>query len=113
MVGSTEKQVKKKRRKTKKEERNISDEIAQKATAQRTVGQSVKQKWDSSQIENAEEEEDMDWHEGDQMEVQWAEDEKWRRVWNEEGWKEVLCRRKSCRKYLSLWYMNECPKVKK
>ena len=42
-----------------------------KTTAQRTVGQSVKQNWDCSQIEYEEEEE-----EEDQMEVQWAEDER-------------------------------------
>ena len=47
-----------------------------KSTAQRTVGQSVKQSWDCSQIENEEEEEEEDWQKEDQMEVQWAEDEK-------------------------------------
>ena len=46
------------------------------STAQRTVGQSVKQSWDCSQIENEEEEEEEDWQKEDQMEVQWAEDEK-------------------------------------
>ena len=45
-------------------------------SAQRTVGQSVKQSWDCSQIENEEEEEEEDWQKEDQMEVQWAEDEK-------------------------------------
>ena len=47
-----------------------------KSTAQRTVGQSVKQSWDCSQIENAEEDEEEDWQEEDEMEVQWAGDEK-------------------------------------
>ena len=72
-------------------ERRIRNEIAQevvpgikekasahedvKSTAQRTAGQSVKQSWDCSQIEN-EEEEENDWHKENQMEVQWAEDEK-------------------------------------
>ena len=32
--------------------------------------------WDCSQIEDREEEEDVDWHEGDQVEEQWDEDEK-------------------------------------
>ena len=44
-------------------------------TAQRTVGQSVKQSGDS-QIVNEEEEEEENWQKEDQMEVQWAEDEK-------------------------------------
>ena len=43
---------------------------------QSTVGQSVKQNWDSSHIENEEEEDEEDWQKKDQMEVQWAEDEK-------------------------------------
>ena len=47
-----------------------------KSTAQSTVGQSVKQSWDCSQIENEEEEGEEDWQKEDQMEVQWAEDEK-------------------------------------
>ena len=45
-----------------------------KATAQRTAGQRVKQNWDSSQIENEEEEES--WREGDQMAAEWDEEEK-------------------------------------
>ena len=64
-----------------------------KSTAQRTVGQSVKQSWDCSQIENEEEVEEEDWQKEDPMEVQWAEDD--------EGWKEALCRRKSCKRHLS------------
>ena len=36
----------------------------------------------------------------------------WRRLWNEEGWKEALCSWKSCKKYQSSWYVNECPKRK-
>ena len=47
-----------------------------KATAQRTVGQSVKQNWDCSQIANEEEEGEEDWQKENHMEVQWAEDEK-------------------------------------
>ena len=46
-----------------------------KSTAQRTVGQSVKQSWDCSQIENEEEEEEV-WQKANQMEMQWAEDDK-------------------------------------
>ena len=73
-------------------ERRIRNEIAQevvvgitettsahedvKSTAQRTAGQSVKRNWDCSQSENEEEEEEEDWQKEDQMEVQWAEDEK-------------------------------------
>ena len=34
------------------------------------------QKWDCSQIENEEEEEDEDWQKANRMEMQWAEDEK-------------------------------------
>ena len=47
-----------------------------KPTAQRTVGQSVEQNWDCSQIEDRYEEEILDWHEGDQMEEQLDEDDK-------------------------------------
>ena len=47
-----------------------------KSTAPWTVGQSVKQSLDCSQIENEEEGEEEDWQKEDQMEVQWAEDEK-------------------------------------
>ena len=46
-----------------------------KSIAQRTLGQSVKQSWDCSQIEN-EEDEDEDWQKGDQMDMQWVDDEK-------------------------------------
>ena len=46
-----------------------------KSTAQRTVGQSVRQNRDCSQIENEEEEEE-DWQTENQMEVQWVEDER-------------------------------------
>ena len=47
-----------------------------KAMAHRTVGQSVNQNWDCSQIENEEEEEDGNWRMENQMDVQWDEDEK-------------------------------------
>ena len=47
-----------------------------KSTAQRKVGQSVKQSWECSQIENEEEEEEEVWQKENQMELQWAEDEK-------------------------------------
>ena len=83
-------------------------------TAQRTAGQSVKQNWVCSQVENEEEEEEEDWSKENQMEVQWDEDTKmkkrskagekgtrwqhsgmksnnWRRFWNEEGWKDAPC----------------------
>ena len=39
------------------------------STAQRTVGQSVKQNWDCPQIENEEGEEEDDWKKDDQMEM--------------------------------------------
>ena len=77
--------------KEEKGQRNIRDEIAQKVVAsikekagmyenakltlQRTIGQDVKLGWDCSQIRNEEEEEEDSQIE-DQMEVQWAEDEK-------------------------------------
>ena len=67
-------------------------------TAQRTVGQSVKLSWDCSQIEKEEEEEEEVWEKENQMKLQWAEDQKLEKFWNEEGWKEPLCRRKSCKK---------------
>ena len=40
-------------------------------------GQSVKQNWDCSQIKSEEEE---DWQKGNQVEVQWDEDEKWEEI---------------------------------
>ena len=46
-----------------------------KATAQRTARQNVKQNFDCSQIENEEKEED-DWRKENQMEVEWDEGEK-------------------------------------
>ena len=45
-----------------------------KSTARRKVGQSVKQSWECSQIENEEEEEEEVWQKENQME--WGEDEK-------------------------------------
>ena len=51
-------------------------QVVAKQTAQGTVGQSVKQNWACSQIENKEEEED--------------------RSWNEEERREASCRQKSC-----------------
>ena len=47
------------------------------ATAQRSVGQSVKQGWDFSQIGNEEEEEEEDWQKDDEMAAQWDEEQKW------------------------------------
>ena len=54
-------------------------QVDAKQTTHRTFGQSVKQNWDCSQVENEEEEEDEDWQEGDQMEMHWA-DEKWEEI---------------------------------
>ena len=51
-------------------------QVVVKPTAQRTVGQSIKQSWDCSQIENEEEYEEEGEQKEDQMEVQWTEDEK-------------------------------------
>ena len=51
-------------------------QVDAKQTAQRTVGQSVKQNWGCSQIEHEEKEEDEDWPKEIHMEMQWAEDEK-------------------------------------
>ena len=48
-----------------------------KSTAQRTVGQRVKQNWDCSQIGNEEEEEEKDWQEENQMAAQWDEEQSW------------------------------------
>ena len=44
--------------------------------ARRCRVQSLQQNWDCSPIENEEEEEEENWQKEDQMEVQWAEDEK-------------------------------------
>ena len=56
-------------------EKKARVQVDAKPTAQRTVGQSVKQNWDCLEIEHEEEEENEDWQEGDQMEMQWVEDE--------------------------------------
>ena len=55
---------------------DIERQVDIKPAAQRTVGQSVKQSWDCSQIENEEEDETEDWQKEDPMLLQWAEDEK-------------------------------------
>ena len=57
-------------------EENASAHVDAKPIAQRTVGQSVQQNWDSSQNENEEEEEEDDWQKGSQMGMQWDEGEK-------------------------------------
>ena len=56
-------------------EKKARAQVDDKLIARRTVGQSVKQSWDCSQIKVGEEEED-DWQKGDQMEMQLVEDEK-------------------------------------
>ena len=61
-----------------KEEASLHEDT--KSTAQRTVGQNVKQSWDCSQIENEEEEEEEVWQRENQMELQWAEDEKMKKI---------------------------------
>ena len=85
-----------------------------KATAQRTARQSVKQNLDCSQIENEEEEEEEDRRKENQMAVQWAEDEKREEIFERRrmegssfaGWKSYI-------RYQGWWYMSECPKAKK
>ena len=57
-------------------EKKARAQVDVKPTAQRTCGQSVKQSWDCSQIENEEEDEEELWQKENQMELQWAEDEK-------------------------------------
>ena len=57
-------------------EKMVRAQVDVKPTTQRKVGQSVKQSWDCSQIENEEEDEVEDWQKEDQMVRQWAEDEK-------------------------------------
>ena len=52
-----------------------ADEDA-KSTAQRTVGQSVKQSWDCSRTEIEEGDEEEVWQKENQMGLQWVEDEK-------------------------------------
>ena len=53
--------------------RTSKAQIDVKPTAQRTVGQSVKQGWDCSQVKNEEEEEEEVWQMENQMELQWSE----------------------------------------
>ena len=48
--------------------------------SQRTVGQSVKQGCDCSQIGNEEQEEEEVWQKENQMELQWAEHEKLEKI---------------------------------
>ena len=130
--GAPKREVEKKRRKMRTAKEKVKYAIAQevvagikenagvredaKSTAQRTAGQSVKQSWDCSQIENEEEEEEDNWQKEDQRRTGWKRNGRkmrsGRRFWNEEGWKEALCRRKSCKRFLSWWYRNECHKVK-
>ena len=94
--GAPKREVEKKRRKMRTAKGKVKYAIAQevvagikekagvredaKSTAQRTVGQSVKQSWDCSHIENEEEEEEDNWQQEDQMEAQRAEDEKWEEI---------------------------------
>ena len=92
--------------------KSITHEEA-KPTAQRTVGQSVEQHWDCSQIEDRYEEEDLDWHEGDQMEEQLDEDVCWSRFWSGGEWTEVLGKRKPCKRNRSWQRMNACLNAKK
>ena len=56
-------------------EKRARPQVDVKPTAQRTVGQSDKQSWDCSRIENEGEEEEV-WQKESQIEVQWAKDEK-------------------------------------
>ena len=101
-----------------REERNIGSEIAQevvagikeeasvqddaKWTAQRIVGQRVKQIRDCSQIENEEEEEEKGWQEEDQMAVQWDEEQKL---------EEMLERRRMEGNSLQLEVMQKAPEL--
>ena len=111
------------------EERRIRGQIAQEVVAgikekvsvrdgvkndvKRPVEQCFMQSWDCSQFENEEEVES--WREGDQMAAQWDEEQKWRRLWNEEGWKEAPCSWKLCKMQLSYvctgWSMTKMKKT--
>ena len=62
--------------KEKRSYRKTSAHEEAKTTAQRTVGQSLMRSWDTSQIENEEEEEEKLWQNENQMEMQWVEDGK-------------------------------------
>ena len=84
-----------------------------KATACRTAGQSVKQNWDCSQIENEEEEEEEDWKKENQMGVQWAEDEKLEESLERKRMEGTPLQADVMQKVQNSWYMNECPWVKK
>ena len=57
-------------------EKKARAQVDVKPTGQRTVGQSVKQSWDWSHMENEDEDEEEYWQKEEQMDVQWAEDEK-------------------------------------
>ena len=120
---------KRRKRRTVERERKIRNEISQevvagtkekasahedaKPTAQRTVGQSVKQHWDCSQIESGEEKRKM---RTGKKENRWKCNglriKNCNRSLNEEERKEVPCRQKSCKRYLNWQYMSGCPKVK-
>ena len=80
-----------------KEEASAQEDA--KSTAQRTVGQRVKPNCDCSQVEHEEEDDEEFWQMENQMEGRKMRS--WRRCWNKEGWKEALCRRKSCNRYQS------------
>ena len=82
------------------------------STAQRTVGQSIKRSWDCSKIETEAVEEDQVWPKKKQMDMQWAEDENWRKFRNIEGCNDALCKRKSCKRHLNLWCTHANHKAK-
>ena len=73
-VGGKRRECRKKNQESKKWLMRIKEKAIDDQSRKRTVGQSVKQNWDCSQIENEEEDEEEDWQK--EMGMQWAEDEK-------------------------------------
>ena len=85
---------------------NASAHEDAKSTAQRTVGQSVKQSWDENRKTKKRRK-----RKTGKRRTRWKCNvlrmRSWRRVWNEEGWKEVPCRRKSSKEAPEL-VVHEC-----
>ena len=83
-----------------------------KSTAQRTVGQSVNQSWDCSQIDSQEEEEEEYWQRRTRWKCNGLRMRSCRRVWNEEGWKEVPLQAEVMQKVLELVVHERMPQGK-
>ena len=88
-------------------------QVDAKQTAQRTVGQRVKQNWACSQNKIKRRRKMKTGKKGTRWKCNGLRMKSWKRSWNEEERKKASCRQKSCKKYLNWWYMSGCPNVKK